>query len=56
LKLGKNASDTCAVLLEAYGGKVMKKPSVILSGIKSSESVMRMWAHRTSEMLKKCGI
>jgi hypothetical protein len=28
VKLGKNASDTCAVLCEAYGGEAMKKSSV----------------------------
>jgi hypothetical protein len=28
VKLGKNASDTCAVLTEAYGGEDMKKSSV----------------------------
>jgi hypothetical protein len=28
VKLGKNASDTCAVLSEAYGGEATKKSSV----------------------------
>jgi uncharacterized metal-binding protein len=28
VKLGKNASDTCAVLSETYGGKAMKKSGV----------------------------
>jgi hypothetical protein len=28
VKLGKNASDGCAVLSEAYGGEAMKKSSV----------------------------
>jgi hypothetical protein len=28
VKLGKNASDTCALLTEAYGGEVVKKSSV----------------------------
>jgi hypothetical protein len=28
VKLKKNASDTCAVLSEAYGGEGMKTPSV----------------------------
>jgi hypothetical protein len=27
VKLGKNASDTCAMLSEAYGGEAMKKSS-----------------------------
>jgi hypothetical protein len=29
VKLGKNASDTCVVLSEMYGGKAMKKSSVV---------------------------
>jgi len=28
IKLGKNASDTCAMLSEAYGGEALKKSSV----------------------------
>jgi len=28
VKLGKNASDTCAMLSEAYEGEIMKKSSV----------------------------
>jgi len=28
VKLGKNASDTCAVLCETYGGEATKKSSV----------------------------
>jgi hypothetical protein len=28
VKLGKNASDTCAMLSEAYGGETVKKSSV----------------------------
>jgi hypothetical protein len=28
VKLGKHASDTCAVLFEAYGGEAMEKSSV----------------------------
>jgi hypothetical protein len=28
MKLGKNASDTCATLSEAYGGEDIKKSSV----------------------------
>jgi hypothetical protein len=27
VKLGKNASDTCTMLYEAYGGEVLKKSS-----------------------------
>jgi hypothetical protein len=27
-EFGKNASDTCAMFSEAYGGEAMKKPSV----------------------------
>jgi hypothetical protein len=29
VKLGKNASDTCAMLSEAYGGEAMKISSVL---------------------------
>jgi hypothetical protein len=29
LNSGKNASDTCAVLSEAYGGEAMKKSNVL---------------------------
>jgi hypothetical protein len=29
VKLGKNASDTCAMLSEAYGGEAMKMPNVL---------------------------
>jgi hypothetical protein len=28
VKLGKNASDTCAMLSKSYGGEAMKKLSV----------------------------
>jgi hypothetical protein len=28
VKLGKHASETCAMLSEAYGGEAMKKSSV----------------------------
>jgi hypothetical protein len=28
VKLGKNASDTCAVLFEAYGGETVRKSAV----------------------------
>jgi hypothetical protein len=36
VKLGKNASDTCAVLSSTSGGEAMKKSSV-LSGINASK-------------------
>jgi hypothetical protein len=36
VKLGKNASDTCAVLSEVYGGEAMKKSSVF-RGLNSSK-------------------
>jgi hypothetical protein len=42
VKSGNNASDTCAVLSEAYGGEAMKS-QVFLSGINSSKSVATMW-------------
>jgi hypothetical protein len=36
VKLGKNASDTCVVLSEAYGGEAVKS-QVFLSGINLSK-------------------
>jgi hypothetical protein len=39
VKLGKNASDTCAMLFEAYGGEAMKKSS-ILSNINGSKRAL----------------
>jgi hypothetical protein len=44
MKLGKNASDTCAVLSEAYGGEATKKSSVsehkwFKEGLKSKDDV-----------------
>jgi hypothetical protein len=33
VKLGKNASDTCAVLSGAFGGKAMKN-AIVLEGLK----------------------
>jgi hypothetical protein len=42
VKLGENASDTCAMLSKAYGGETTKKSSV-LSGINCSKNAMRMW-------------
>jgi len=42
VKLGKNASDTCVVLSEAYGGEALKS-QVFLSGINSAKRVSRMW-------------
>jgi hypothetical protein len=33
VKLGENASDSCAVLSEAYRGEAMKKSVVFLNGI-----------------------
>jgi hypothetical protein len=42
VKLGKNASDTCAMLSEAYGGEVMKC-HMFLSGINGSVKVARKW-------------
>jgi len=43
VKLGKNASDTCAVLFEAYGGEAVNKSQVFSSGINGSKRVTRTW-------------
>jgi hypothetical protein len=40
--LGKNASDTCTILSEDYGGGA-RKSQVFLNGINSSKRVMRTW-------------
>jgi hypothetical protein len=37
VKLGRNASDTCAVLSETSGGETINKSSVFLSGINCSK-------------------
>jgi hypothetical protein len=29
VKLGKNSNDTCAMLDKAYGGKAVKKSSIV---------------------------
>jgi len=42
VKLGKNASDTCAVLYEALKGEAVKS-QVFLSDINDSNIVARMW-------------
>jgi hypothetical protein len=44
VKLGKNASDTCAVLSEANGGK-LRKSQVFLSGINSSKRACMSKSH-----------
>jgi len=41
VKLGKNTSDTCAVLSEAYGGEAIK--NLFLSVIIGSDRVTRTW-------------
>jgi hypothetical protein len=46
MKLQKNASDTCAMLSEAYGGKAMKvKCQVLLSGTNSSNRALACHKH-----------
>jgi hypothetical protein len=40
VKLGEDASDTCAMLSEAYGGEAMKNSSV-LSDINGSKTVAK---------------
>jgi hypothetical protein len=47
--LGKNTSDTCAVLSEAYGGGAMKS-QVFLSDINASKMVARMWKMMKPQM------
>jgi hypothetical protein len=42
VKVVNNASDTCAVLSEAYGGEAMRKASV-MSGINCTKRVARTW-------------
>jgi hypothetical protein len=65
VKLGTNASDTCAVLSEAYVGETMRS-QVFLSSINGSKRVARMWKGMKEvviqyltdpmKMLEKCGI
>jgi hypothetical protein len=42
VKLGTNASDTCEMLFEAYGGEYMKRSNVF-GGINGSKRVVRTW-------------
>jgi len=42
VKSEKNASDTCTMLFEVYGGEAMKS-HVFLSGINCSKRVARTW-------------
>jgi uncharacterized metal-binding protein len=60
VKLGKNASDTCEMLSEAYGGEVTKR-QVYLSGVNGSMRIMRMWGKMKevviqdlTELMKMC--
>jgi hypothetical protein len=50
VKLGNNASDTCSMLSEAYGGEAMKKSSAFKStnGLKR---VIRQWKMMKEENL-----
>jgi hypothetical protein len=41
VNLGKNASDTCAMLSEELMGEKLRKSQVFLSGINSSKRVAR---------------
>jgi hypothetical protein len=65
VKLRKNASDTCAVLSEAYGGEAMKKSHVFewhkwfTEGFENVENDERCGCPSLTEpvkMLKKYGI
>jgi hypothetical protein len=59
LKLGKNASDMCAMLSKAYGGR-LQNCQVFLRGINSWKRVARTWkmnshpkSHRTDENVEE---
>jgi hypothetical protein len=61
VKLGKNASDTCAMLSKDYRGEIMKKSSV-LNGVNGLKRVTRTWkmkksgdrrSHRINENVEK---
>jgi len=69
MKLGKNASDTCAMLSEAYGGEAMKKSSAFEwhKRFKEGHENMddddddderrgRRRSQRSNENVEKCGI
>jgi hypothetical protein len=64
VKLGKNASDTCAMLSEAYEGEVMKKSSVSVWHQRFKEDRDNVEGERVViknlteplNTLKKCGI
>jgi hypothetical protein len=62
VKLGKNASDTCAMLSEAYEGEIMKKSSVSVwhkwfkedrDDVEGDERGCRPESHRTNENVEK---
>jgi hypothetical protein len=58
MKVRKNASDTCAMLSEAYGGKAMKKSSVFewykrfKEGHDNMEDYVRSGHPRTHRLMK----
>jgi len=65
VKLGKNASDTCAMLSEAYGEEAMKKSSVFEwhkwfkeghENVEDDERSGYPRSHRTNENVEKCRI
>jgi len=66
VKLEKNASDTCAMLSEAYGGEDKKKSSVFFEShkrfnegrenVENNKIIGRPTSHRTDEILKNCGM
>jgi hypothetical protein len=62
VKLGNNASDTCAMLSEAYGREAMKKSSVLechkrfkegRENVKVDERSSRPRCHRTDKNVEK---
>jgi hypothetical protein len=64
MKVGKNASGTCAVLFRAYGGGGMKNSSVF-AGINGLKRAARAWKVKEivvqsltepMKMLKKCRV
>jgi hypothetical protein len=65
VELGKNASDTCALLSEAYGGEAMKKSSVFElhkgfkechENVKGDERMVIQELIELMKVLKKCGV
>jgi hypothetical protein len=43
VKLGKNASDTCAMIFEDCGGEAIYSSQVLLSDVNGSKCFVRTW-------------